>query len=150
MFPCLCVFHTDCSHDSNWMVTLHVSSSEHWFTQGCQCRTPVFHVDATHSSSNGLKFLLQIKKCLVCHNYHSYDSKCIRTCITPVTFTNTDTGIWIVQTLIIWNSNITSTCSKGKTVKGYTLVNVFLATQVTFVTTLISKYNHNFIDGVLY
>jgi len=52
MFPCLCVLHTHCCHDSRWMLTLHVSSSkQHWLTQGCQCRTPMLHIDATHSNS---------------------------------------------------------------------------------------------------
>lgn len=64
MFPCLCVLHTDCSHGRSWMVTLHVCSSEHWFTQGCQRRTPILHTDATHSSYLASNFYRTLKSFL--------------------------------------------------------------------------------------
>ena len=64
MFPCLCLLHTDRSHGRSRMVTLRVSSSEHWFTQGCQRRTPILHTDATHSSSLSSNFYHKLKSSL--------------------------------------------------------------------------------------
>lgn len=147
MFPCLCVLHTDCSHGSSWMVTLHVSSSKHWITQGCQCRTPMLHTDATHSSSLASNFYHKLKSFrFVIISIVTVQNVCEH----ALFLSHSPNNDWHMNSLNTHHLNITSTCTKGKLVKGSTLVNVFLATSSTLLKNFIFIYNHNFTDGVPY